>query len=515
MKLKAVHIWFLVVLVVFSFSGRLQAQDTLEISDYKTRFQENLERLDDMYCWSDSSFYTGKIKTLPVSGFAEEFNKLDLHIFTLQNALAEDFFSFLINLPEKQKEQLIRYFYSDDKYFSDVIKSAGLPEEIKYLAPALSAMNRFALGEEGGAGVWQLTHFQGILNGLNINRLIDERLNERLAIQSYIKEIKKNLELFGSAELAVLAQWYGRAKVQNVLYFADGNKSLNELLAYFPETVNEKIAAFQAVAVFFNVNQLMEKPGLTTRKSVPDTVNVSQQLHFKQVAEVLRIPEKQLVFLNPQYRFEIVPENNPRFKLVVPPGFRDDYIIWQDSIFNALDSSLFEITAQKIEYPPAPSRQYLGEPVKDLEIEGKTKIQYKLKTGDVLGIIAEKYDVRVEDLKYWNNITNERRIQAGRNLDIFVDDDKVDYYRNIEENEQEESENETVVSRLQQGSTFKIPDDLQQAPKVEYEVKSGDSPYTIAKKFNGVTPEDILKWNNIDDARKIQIGQKLIIYLKE
>ncbi|MEZ5107187.1 MAG: LysM domain-containing protein [Draconibacterium sp.] len=41
-------------------------------------------------------------------------------------------------------------------------------------------------------------------------------------------------------------------------------------------------------------------------------------------------------------------------------------------------------------------------------------MQYRLETGDVLGIVAEKYDVRVEDLKYWNNIINERRIQAGK-----------------------------------------------------------------------------------------------------
>ncbi len=504
------------MLLLLIFSGVLSAQDSLEIDNYKIRFQQNLEKLNDLYCWSDTSFSIGKIETLPANSFTEELKKLNLSIFTSQNALAENFFLFLDNLPERQKGQLIRYFYANDKNFSEAIKSAGLPEELKYMAPALSAMNRFALGEESSAGVWQLTHFQGILNGLKITRLVDERLNERLAIQSYIKEIDQDKELFGSVELAVLAQWYGRAKVKNALYFADEDNSLNELTEYFPESMNEKIATFQAVAVFLNVNKVAGKPGVLEQKSIPDTVSVAHQLHFKQVAEVLNIPEKQLIFLNPQYHFEIVPESSDRFKLALPAGFRDDYIIWQDSIFNALDSSLFEIAAQKIEYPPAPGRQYLGEPVKDLEIEGKTKIQYKLKTGDVLGIIAEKYDVRVEDLKYWNNIINERRIQAGKNLDIFVDDDKIDYYRNIEENEKEESSpDNNVVNQLQQAATLKVLEDLNQASKVEYEVKSGESPYTIAKKFNGVTPEDILRWNNIDNARKIQVGQKLTIYLKE
>ncbi len=143
-----------------------------------------------------------------------------------------------------------------------------------------------------------------------------------------------------------MAQWYGRTKVQNAIYFTNGDKSLNKLLEYFPESAKDKIAAFQAVAVFLSVNHIVEQPGNPPKMSIPDTVNVSHQLHFKQVSEVLHIPEKQLVFLNPQYRFEIVPaSSNKRLKMVLPAGFRDDYIIWQDSIFNALDSSLFEITS--------------------------------------------------------------------------------------------------------------------------------------------------------------------------
>ena len=58
--------------------------------------------------------------------------------------------------------------------------------------------------------------------------------------------------------------------------------------------------------------------------------------------------------------------------------------------------------------------------------------------------------------------------------------------------------------------SYKAPDSVH---KVEHIVKSGESPYVIAKKYDGVTPEQILQWNGVKDARKIQIGQKLIIYL--
>jgi len=44
-----------------------------------------------------------------------------------------------------------------------------------------------------------------------------------------------------------------------------------------------------------------------------------------------------------------------------------------------------------------------------------------------------------------------------------------------------------------------------------YTVKNGESPYIIAKKFPGVSADDILRWNNIKDPRKIKPGQKLKI----
>ena len=69
-----------------------------------------------------------------------------------------------------------------------------------------------------------------------------------------------------------------------------------------------------------------------------------------------------------------------------------------------------------------------------------------------------------------------------------------------------------MPAQLQQNSPLVVFQEVNNAKKAEHIVKNGESPFTIAKKYEGVTPEDILKWNSIDDARKIQIGQKLIIY---
>ncbi len=510
---------FFQLLVVFVFGVGLNtafAQDTLVESSYKTRFRNNIRALSDLYCWNIPDFYQGKFQMNSVDDFDVEFENLRLSIFPKKVSETNEFYLFLEDLPLHDRQNLIRYFSYNEKYFESVFQKYGLPPDLKYLAPAISAMNTNFTGPDRKAGIWQITHFDAILNGLRVNRLVDERLNEHFATPIYARIIQQNQKNFGSVELAVLARWFGAAKIRNAISFAGNDKSVEGLLQFLPDSTLEYIGAFQATALFLKKNKFKPAADFLAKKNWVDTVSINRQIHFKQISQILPVTESQLQFLNPQFRFEIVPGNRKMQKLVIPAEFYDDFVIWQDSIYKTYDSTLFTIVAQKIEYPPAPNRQYLGEPVKDLEIEGKTKIQYRLKTGDVLGIIAEKYDVRVEDLKYWNNISNERKIQAGKKLDIFVDDDKADYYRNIDnDGEPDNSPTENIVEKIQQSATQNVFKDLNSAAKIEHIIKSGESPFTIAKKYEGVTPDDILKWNNIDDARKIQIGQKLIIYQKK
>lgn len=489
------------------------------ITDYfQKQFLINVNALNQLYCFSDSEFYPGKFRFGKIENFKESYQKLNSPLFSETSELAANYFNFLNGLNTLQKQNFIRYFSFYEKDFETALKKAGLPIELKYLAPALSGLNRFANGFNQRAGIWQLTHFQAVLNGLTVSKMVDERLNEHLSTQAFTKVIKQNVPVFESNELAVLGYLFGNTKVKNAIAFAGENASTNKVLEYLPATANHYIAMFQATAVFLSVNRFKELADPLAKRIYPDTAKISRKLHFQPIAEVLGISEKELEFLNPQYHFFIVPGNERSFKLALPNNYRDDFVFLQDSILMATDSSLFELTTQVIEYPPAPNRQYLGEPVKNLEIEGKTKIKYRIKTGDVLGIIAEDFDVRVADLKYWNNISNERRIQAGKFLDIFVDDENAEYYASLGKSEKptkkaEVTKSVITVKQFQQNSTLPIFEELKEQPKVEHIVRNGESPYTIAKKYDGVTPEKILEWNNISDARKIQIGQKLTIYL--
>jgi membrane-bound lytic murein transglycosylase D len=488
------------------------AQNDSIITGYKSCFTENLIELGDLYCFSYPTFQLGKVKFATAQNVAEAYTRLNSSLFPEISGRTADFYAFLNSLPVLQKENLIRMFSFYEKPFDSGFKKAGLPVELKYIAPAVSGLNQNAISEKGTAGIWQLTHFQAVLNGLQVSQLVDERFNPELSTRAFKAVMKQNFTVFKTPELAVLGYLYGNTKVKNAISIKGEDASLTEILKCLPESANLFIAAFQATAVFLEVNRFKSEIDPLAKKTVPDTVRITSQVHFQQVAKVLGIPQKQLEFLNPQYRFSIVPVRGKYSKLTVPDGYWDDFVFLQDSVYNAFDSSLFQLITQKIEYPPAPGRQYRGETVKNLEIEGKTKLKYTLQSGDVLGVIAEKYDVEVEDLKYWNNISNERKIQAGKSLDIFVDNDKAASYSGVQQANKKKEVKAPVAVQLQQITTLAVFQEINQGKKVEHIVKNGESPFTIAKKYDGVTPEDILKWNKIDDARKIQIGQKLIVY---
>jgi membrane-bound lytic murein transglycosylase D len=491
----------------------LKAQpDSLQLQR-QSRLIENIGEMSMMSCFGDSTFNPGKFRPGFAENPAEFYQQLHLPVFTSFTIYASDWYQAFSNLSLDNKQKLLRYFSAYEDYFDKALTKAGLPVELKYVAPAVSGMNMMAAGENIRAGLFQLTHFQAVLNGLQVNQLVDERLNPHLAVKAFAAELKKNQSVFKNSELALLGYFCGNTCLQNAIGGAGNGADINRVLALLPAEALQLIGAYQAAVLFFGVNKYKKEINPLVRPVVPDTVIVSRQVHFQQIAQVLGISNSDLAFLNPQYRFGIIPGNVKPAKLALPKGFRDDFVFLQDSVYNVFDSTLFAIVTPKIVYPPAPGRQYGGEPVKNLTIEGKTKIKYILKSGDILGVVAEKYDVSVEDLKYWNNINNERKIQAGKTIDIFVDNEKaVDYAKAENPVETTKTKPKEVVI-VQKSPLADMIDAAQNGKKVEHVVKDGESPYTIAKKYNGVSPDDILKWNNIQDARKIQPGQKLVVYL--
>lgn len=125
--------------------------------------------------------------------------------------------------------------------------------------------------------------------------------------------------------------------------------------------------------------------------------------------------------------------------------------------------------------------------------EDTKPIHYVVAKGDNLGTLATKFEVSIEEIKKWNNLVDSA-LAIGANL--IVGKQKIaEPVDKVISNSIKSKNNSLVVTKKS---------------ALEYQVKKGDSLFSIAKKYPGVTIADLKKWNDIR-GEGIKPGMKLKI----
>ncbi len=86
-----------------------------------------------------------------------------------------------------------------------LLAEAGVPDDLKYVAVAESALRPHAGSPKGAIGFWQFLADTGRKYGLTINARIDERRNLWTSTRAAIRYLQKLYADFGSWSLAVAA----------------------------------------------------------------------------------------------------------------------------------------------------------------------------------------------------------------------------------------------------------------------------------------------------------------------
>ncbi|HKL37661.1 MAG TPA: transglycosylase SLT domain-containing protein [Bacteroidales bacterium] len=386
--------------------------------------------------------------------------------------------------------------------FERILDEHDLPLELKYLAIIESALNPRAVSQAGATGLWQFMYSTGRVYGLTINSFVDERRDPIKSTYAAARYLKDLYNIFGTWDLAIAAYNCGPGNVSKAIHRAGTREDFWEIYYHLPYETRGYFPAFVAAMYVMNYHQ---QHNLYPRKvQIPyatDTVHVTRQLHLKQVCQVLNMPLKQLQDLNPQYRRNIIPSLDQTLSLELPLDKIGHFLRMEDSIYAYKDSVFFP---KDIVKNPGRSSFVHQTP------SGKDKLHYKVKPGDNLGYIAEWYNVRASDLRYWNNIRGNM-IRVGQTLVVYVPEDKTDYYKKV---------NSMSFAQKQRRIGSPVKDDQPDRTKPEnddyiyYKVKRGDTLWDIARKYPGVSQNDILRINDLRNARKIQVGQYLKIKKK-
>ncbi|MFW5822276.1 MAG: LysM peptidoglycan-binding domain-containing protein, partial [Tangfeifania sp.] len=114
--------------------------------------------------------------------------------------------------------------------------------------------------------------------------------------------------------------------------------------------------------------------------------------------------------------------------------------------------------------------------------------------------------------RYWNNI-HRNLIRAGQKLLIYVPEDQKEKYERI--NSMTFAQKQASIGKSAFGSSSSAKKQEPLDPDFIYHtVRRGDTIWEIARRYAGVSPNQILELNNLSESASLSIGQKLKIKQK-
>lgn len=379
--------------------------------------------------------------------------------------------------------------------FDEVFDRYNMPEELKAMAVIESALNPLAVSRAGAKGMWQFMYSTAKIYGLTINSFVDERLDPVKSAEAAARYLKDSYEIFGDWNLAIASYNCGAGNVNKAIRRSGGKRAFWDIWPYLPRETRGYVPAF--VGALYAMTYYKEhgiRPSVIQMPEHIDTFKVNKMLHFGQINELTGVPMDQIKNLNPQYKHQIIPGNEKEYILRLPYKYTNAYIEHEDSIHTYKADVFFNpVTIKKIK-----------------DGGDGERIVYKVKSGDYLGKIAGKYRVSVAQIKRWNNLKSND-IRVGQKLIIYRGGNAPSASASASASASTSasaSGSKSAGSATASAGTKTSSIDPN-ADYTIYTVKDGESLYLIAKKFPGVSAQNIMDFNRI--GSNIKPGMKLKI----
>ena len=295
--------------------------------------------------------------------------------------------------------------------FEEALDAYNLPLELRYLPIIESALNPSAVSRAGAAGLWQFMLQTGKLYGLESNSLVDERRDPIKATWAAARYLKDMYDIYKDWNLVIAAYNCGPGTINKAIRRSGGKTDYWEIYNYLPRETRGYVPAFIAanyVMTYYCKHNIC--PMETNIPEATDTVQVSRNLHFEQIADLCGVEMDEIKSLNPQYKKNIIPGDSKPQTLRLPLNAISTFIDRQDTIYAHRSDELFKNRR---------TVAIAGTGSKNKATAGNGKpIYYKIRNGDTLGGIAERYGVSVRKLRSWNGLRNNK-IRAGKTLKIY------------------------------------------------------------------------------------------------
>lgn len=439
--------------------------------------EEELMEVEEMKYTSD----------VPDSVYIARLNRINTSVKIPYNDVVR---SYIIYYTQKMSRAKISKIVGLSTYylpiFEEIFDQYGLPQELAKVSVIESALNPVAVSRARAAGMWQFMRRTGTQYGLEIDEYIDERFDYIEETHAAAKYLRDAYAIFGDWSLAIASYNCGPGNVNKAIKRAGGGRDFWDVYRYLPRETRGYVPAF--IAAMYTLAFYKEHNIVPSHVDTPpqvDTFHIGGNLHFGQISECIGISVDMLRNLNPEYVKDIVPGKTKTRVLKLPYSFSGAFIDVQDTIYAYKDSIFFD-----------PVR------VKDVGVVRNTRVSggtptyttYTVKKGDSLGKIASRHHTTIANIKRWNNLKRDT-IVPGQRLKIYTGRGPAT----------------TSVASSSSSKSSGKPSTTVSGGYTVYTVRKGDTLYSIANKFPGVSLNDIMRINGLNRNSKIYTGQKLKI----
>ncbi|MEO1053721.1 MAG: LysM peptidoglycan-binding domain-containing protein [Bacteroidota bacterium] len=380
----------------------------------------------------------------------------------------------------RQNCEKLAYLYALSLWIESRLPASerGFFAEYKYMAMLLSGLNPVQEGRYNRVGIWQLSYPVAVRYGLRVDERIDERKDvilSTIAAKAYFSDLKNKL----GEESAKLAFY------QSPITSKNANSSAKK------QTGQKLALSWHHTQRIFQVLDEQNLDDVTLKPVYP-----LEEIYFTEdVALSVLLKETDIngaIFsrYNPSFVGTDIPANYSALPIYLPSriasSLNSDQLIQLSLSLATQEVVKLDSIRKKLKKGiPAPGTHDL--------------LTYVIRPGDNLGAIARRYGVNIKDLRRWNGLRGNV-IYAGKRLVVYkAKGSKIP--------------DPVVVEAPNPKPKEKKPNAvLIPGQYVTYEVKQGDTLWKISKQYDDVSPEDIMKWNDIDE--RIDIGQKLKIRTK-
>lgn len=452
---------------------------------------------------------------------------IDIEMDESDRKVVEQYFKYFTHRGRKTFQRYLTRCSALLPHATEVFKEKGLPEEIVYLAFVESGFNAKAYSRVGAAGVWQFMPYTGRKYGLKQDWWIDERRDPYKSAEAAATYLSKLYDDFGDWYLAIAAYNAGEGKIgramkktgaESFFELTQKNHKLSRRARLRKETKHYVPKFLAVVKIMRNLEKLGFEP-IDTKSCEPvKAIKVKGGTDLLALSNDLDLKWQSFYEMNTAFRRQVSPPDYestvyvPQSKASKAVAFLESdksrpYAGWiaykvrrGDSWYrigrkhgvpiavlkkiNNRRSNLLK-PGQRLMIPGSNSTQVAWRsPRAKTRAIAQKRGNYIVQRGDTLYDISRSTGVSVKTLLSANGLRSAKQLRAGSKL----------YIPN--------QSKRTVAQKSSRKKGTKT---------VAYQVRRGESVWTIAKKF-GVSYKDVLRWNQLSKRSVLRPGDNLTIY---